>query len=180
MKRFHFSPLKWMLNEDPLLIHILQGLGCLFVEARKGGWFTDSLGENKACWAICFATSPQEKRDTLLGEHVLLDTSFQVLSGKESTCQCRRCKRHGFDPWVRKTPWRWKWQPTPVFSPGKFHGERSLVDYSPRSCKESDVTEHVKMNTFSFCLFAMPWGVWDLSSPTRDQTCAPRTESVES
>ena len=27
-------------------------------------------------------------------------------SGKEPTCQCRRCKRHGFDPWVRKIPWR--------------------------------------------------------------------------
>ena len=37
------------------------------------------------------------------------------LSGKESTCRCRRC---GFNPWVRKIPWRRKWQPTPVFSLG--------------------------------------------------------------
>ena len=37
------------------------------------------------------------------------------LSGKESTCQCRR---HGFDPWVGKILWRRKWQPTPVFLPG--------------------------------------------------------------
>ena len=36
-------------------------------------------------------------------------------SGKEPTCQCRRCKRYGFDPWVRKIPWRRKWQPIPVF-----------------------------------------------------------------
>ena len=36
------------------------------------------------------------------------------LSGKESTCHCRRCQ---FDPWVRKMPWRRKWQPTPVFLP---------------------------------------------------------------
>ena len=42
-------------------------------------------------------------------------------SGKESACQCRRC---GFDPWVRKVPWNRKWQPTPVFLPGKFHGQR--------------------------------------------------------
>ena len=41
------------------------------------------------------------------------------LSGKESTCQCRR---GGFGPWVRKIPWRRKWQLTPVFLPGKFHG----------------------------------------------------------
>ena len=32
-----------------------------------------------------------------------------------------------FDPWVRKIPWRRKWQPTPVFLPGKSHGQRSLA-----------------------------------------------------
>ena len=46
---------------------------------------------------------------------------------KESTCQCRRCKRWGFEPWVGKIPWRRKWQPTPVFLPGKFHGQKNLV-----------------------------------------------------
>ena len=50
------------------------------------------------------------------------------LSGKESTCQCRR---HGLDPWVRKTPWRRKWQPVLVFLPGKSHGQENLADYSP-------------------------------------------------
>ena len=34
-------------------------------------------------------------------------------------CQCRRHKRHGFNPWVGKIPWRKKWQPTPVFLPGE-------------------------------------------------------------
>ena len=52
-------------------------------------------------------------------------------SGKESACQCRRYKRLGFDPWVGKIPWRRKWQPTPVFLPGEFHGQKSLVVYSP-------------------------------------------------
>ena len=37
-------------------------------------------------------------------------------SGKESSCQCRRHKRPGYNPWVRKTPWRRAWQPIPVFS----------------------------------------------------------------
>ena len=45
------------------------------------------------------------------------------LSGKEPTCQCRR---HRLDPWVVKIPWTRKWQPTPVFLPGKSHGQRSL------------------------------------------------------
>ena len=39
--------------------------------------------------------------------------------GRESACQCRSHKRHGFNPWVRKVPWRRAWQPTPVFSPGE-------------------------------------------------------------
>ena len=46
------------------------------------------------------------------------------------------------NPWVGKTPWRREWQPTPVFLPGKSHGQRSLVDYSPWGCNESDRTEH--------------------------------------
>ena len=40
-------------------------------------------------------------------------------------------RRLGFNPWVRKFPWSRKWQPTPVFWPGKLHGQRSLVGYSP-------------------------------------------------
>ena len=62
--------------------------------------------------------------------------------GKEPTCQCRRTKSRQFDPWVKKIPWRRKCQPTPVFLPGKSHGQRSLAGYSPWGCKESDSTEH--------------------------------------
>ena len=64
-------------------------------------------------------------------------------SGKESSCQCRRCKRQGFDPWLWKIPWSRKWQPTPVSLPGKSHGQRSLVGYSPWGRKESDVTQRL-------------------------------------
>ena len=45
-------------------------------------------------------------------------------SGKGLACQCRR---HGFNPWVQKIPWSRRWQPTPVFLPGKSHGQRSLA-----------------------------------------------------
>ena len=51
---------------------------------------------------------------------------LQWYSGKESTCQYRRYKRYQFHPWDRKMPWRRKWQPTPVFLPGRPHGQRSL------------------------------------------------------
>ena len=50
-------------------------------------------------------------------------------SGREPACECRRRETRGFDPWVRRVPWRRAWQPTPVFLPGEFHGQRSLVGY---------------------------------------------------
>ena len=68
-------------------------------------------------------------------------------SGKESACQCRRCKRCRFNPWVRKVPQRRKWQPTPAFSPGAFHRQRSLAGYSPGGHKKSDMTEHTHTYT---------------------------------
>ena len=40
-------------------------------------------------------------------------------------------RRHRFDPWVEKTPWRRKWLPTPVFFSGKSHGQKRLASYSP-------------------------------------------------
>ena len=52
-------------------------------------------------------------------------------SGNESVCQCRRLRRCGFDPWVRKVPWSRKWQLTLVFLPGKCNGQMSLAGYSP-------------------------------------------------
>ena len=48
-------------------------------------------------------------------------------SGKESDCYCRKHRRTAFNPWIRKIPWRGKWQPRPVFLPGKFHGQMSLA-----------------------------------------------------
>ena len=53
----------------------------------------------------------------------------------------KRCK---FGHWVGKIPWRWKWQPTPIFLPGEFHGRRSLAGYSPWGHEESDTTEATK------------------------------------
>ena len=71
-----------------------------------------------------------------------------VLKVKEPACQCRRHKRYGFNPWVRKIPWRKAWQPTPLFLPGKSNGQRSLVGYSPRGHKESDITERLHFLSF--------------------------------
>ena len=78
--------------------------------------------------------------------------------GKELACQCKRHKRPGFGSWVGKIPWRRKWQPTPVFLPGKSHGQRNLAGYSPWGHKESDTTERLNWLTLTplsenYCLF---------------------------
>ena len=60
---------------------------------------------------------------------------------KKTACQCGR---PGFDPWVRKIPWRRKWQPTPVFLPGDKRSpwtEEPDGLYSPWGRRESDTTE---------------------------------------
>ena len=62
---------------------------------------------------------------------------------------CLQCRRPGFDPWVKKIPWRRKWRPTPVLSPGKFHKQRSLVGYCPWGCKELDTTEWLHLLTLA-------------------------------
>ena len=62
------------------------------------------------------------------------------LSGKESACQCRRHRRRGFNPCIRKIPWGREWKPAPVFLPGESHGQRSLAGYNPQGQNESDTT----------------------------------------
>ena len=62
---------------------------------------------------------------------------FGGSDGKESAC----CVGDGFNPWLRKIPWRRKWKPTPGFLPEESHGQRSLEGYSLWGCKRSDMTE---------------------------------------
>ena len=74
-------------------------------------------------------------------------------SAKESTRQCKRCK---FNLWVKKMPWRRKWQPISVLMPGKFHGQRRLAGYSPWGCKEPDTTEQLSTYfTWGFLLLLL-------------------------
>ena len=80
-------------------------------------------------------------------------------SGKELTCQRRRHKRAGFDPWVWKIPWRRAIQPTPVFLPGESYGQRSLAGYSPWGRKESKTTERLNSDK-TFVIEGSCWVWW--------------------
>ena len=96
----------------------------LFEKVSKCG--TEELSSVRKC----------KKAGMCLWENILLDElclGFPGVSvGKESACTAGDLGSiPGFNPWVLKIPWRRKWQPTPVFLPGKSHGQRSLVGYSP-------------------------------------------------
>ena len=88
----------------------------------------------------------------------------------------QKTQRRRFDPWVRKIPWRRKCQPLPVFLPGKFHGQTSLVGYSPWGCKDSDMTESAHthnlfmkthLKNYLKCTILDVWG-WCTGTTQRD------------
>ena len=66
---------------------------------------------------------------------------------KNLPANARDTRERGFHPWVRNILWSWKWQPAPVFLPGKSHGG-SLVGYSQWDHKELDVTERLNMHNY--------------------------------
>ena len=83
---------------------------------------------------------------TYIHIHIYIHRLPRWHTGKESTCRCRRCKKHKFDPWVRKIPWSMKGQPASVFLPGKFHGQRSLEGYHPwgHRVRQDWATKHAR------------------------------------
>ena len=70
---------------------------------------------------------------------------------------CLQLGRPGFDPWVGKILWRRKWQLTPVLLPGKSHGQRNMVGYSPWGRKESVMIEGFHFHFPSFLVLNGWW-----------------------
>ena len=93
-------------------------------------------------------------------------------SGKGAVCQRRRYKRWGFDPGVGKIPWRRAWKPTPVFSTGESHRQRSLAGYGNR----------VAMSRTKMKWLSTHWQLWNSllppHSPALNHKCAYPTHCV--
>ena len=113
--------------------------------SRKASWTSASV-------AVCLSARKNKgggQQETRREVNCLLSIFLEavglprLLSGEESTWQCRWCRRREFASWVRKIPWRRKWQPAPVFLPWKPHGQRSLVGYSLWGRKELETTERL-------------------------------------
>ena len=97
---------------------------------EQTGWDRDEKqGRTTSFKVLLPTTGPESSYAYILNTYKVPNVrSFPGgTSGKEPACQCRRHKRCKFNPWVGKIPWRRAWQPTPVFLPGKSHGQRSLV-----------------------------------------------------
>ena len=95
-------------------------------------WWCLEEKKNSYCWG--------HRKQRTLDINIFLNANYGLpwwLSSKEFAWQFRRCR---FDPWIGKIPWRRKWQPTPVFLPGRSHGQRNLRGYSLWALKESDPT----------------------------------------
>ena len=84
---------------------------------------------------------PSKPRQPL--ESLIKKDSSLLLTGSSDGKESVHKQDTGFNPWVRKIPWRREWQLTPVFLPGEFHGQRSLEGYSPWGCKELDTTKRL-------------------------------------
>ena len=111
---------------------------CALASLSKGlGLGLQSLLCTKAGGKPCFHCEEQRfwlQKAGLLwpAGHIHNNRDFPSGSaGNEPVCQCRRCKKRRFNPWVGKIPWSRKRQATPVFLPGKSHGRRSLVGCIP-------------------------------------------------
>ena len=107
--------------------------------ALAGGFFTtEPPGKPQIStnllkfWKLGFLVAPHESQSCFPGSS----------DGKESACNTGA----GFDPWVRKSPCRREWQPTPVFLPGESHEQKCLAGFSPWSFKEFDKAEQLTLS----------------------------------
>ena len=111
----------------------------------KGAWWHQPPSLSPRASVLKSPGMPVGDASTIPTPLKLLRASLR-LRGKKLACNVGEHRGRGFDPWVRKTPWRRKWQLTLVFFPGKSHGQRNLASYSPWDLKESDTTERTAQN----------------------------------
>ena len=149
------SPWGWEESDTTEQLHFHFSLSC--VGERNGNPLQcsclESFRDGGAWWAaVCGVAQSRTQLKQLSSSIILyyIILYYIILLEVSAVAQWQRicqCRRLGFKPWVWKIPWRRKWQPIPVFLPGKSHGQRGLVGYSPRGHTESGTTEQLCTRT---------------------------------
>ena len=137
---------------------------------KTGLW--ESKNKDTVSSALDYGRIGNTKPHAIFRKQVFMLKGFPGgTSGKEPACQCRRCKRRGFDRWSGKLPWRRAWQPTPVFLPGESHGQRSLEGHRVKHDGSDLARIHAEMQVSSIFHVGPPDGVvlsllmcWDNSN----------------
>ena len=110
----------------------------------RHNWMTFTFTKLCLC-SECTHTIVRRAENTF-NQHLCVQRASQVAQWWRSPPAMQETREMcQFDPWVGKIPWRRRWQPTPVFLPGESHGQRRLAGYSPKGCKELDMTELLSM-----------------------------------
>ena len=118
------------------------------------------------CLGTWMNNDRESRRQSKYGGKVMsAEVNLSLKRLQDIPCQCRR---QGLDPWVKKIPWRRKWQPTPVFSPGESHGQRSLAAFSPWGPRIGHdwATEQAHRQNISG--WGQPQDKWKSASEARD------------
>ena len=136
---------------------ILSALNLASTASSSAMWKAasyNSKGNRKVSWTLVSELLPEVAHSThyICSQLTCKQSNWSRVTSRRASLVAPPVKnppamqeRPWFNPWVRKIPWRRKWQPTPVFLPGKSHGQRSMVGYSPWSHKRAGhdlVTKH--------------------------------------
>ena len=108
------------------------------IEPGSPTWQADALGD-KGDGSMNWNSNRENEEKSCVQLRIPTIAQCLVYIGASLVAQQWRiylqCRRHGFDPWVRKIPWKRKWQSNPIFLSGKSHGQKSLVGSSSWDCK---------------------------------------------
>ena len=115
---------------------VLEWDAIAFSEIHDKVYLMTTLKTSRLCHVAKFTPPPKKTK-----EMTEVTGDYWASMVAQAVKICLQYRTPGFHLRIEKMPWRREWQPTLVFLPGKSHGQKSLAGYSPRGCKELNMTE---------------------------------------
>ena len=128
-------------------VSLRGAVGRCFPKSPSAGAPICHLRDENRQWTYSFCHIPYRHHHTPTHARTIRSTPTSAWASlvAQMVKNLPAMRRPGFSPWVGKILWRRSWQPTPVFLPGEFHGQRSLEGYSARGHKELDTIEQLTL-----------------------------------